>query len=149
MNKVCQLLDFDADVLLFNKDTYIVSRFKELISQIFIDKFNTTLDNANVTVSGTFHKLCINEDIFQSEDITWQSSSKGINCQVFKVGSTNWQSGKLIIKVSTEIISPCVQHKFVKENGKLNIIVLLEFYPDNYNEPESPLDDLRKMIQPT
>jgi 1,2-phenylacetyl-CoA epoxidase catalytic subunit len=85
MNKVCQLLNFDADVLLFNQDTYIVSRFKELISQSFIDKFNTTLDNANVTVSGTFHKLCINKGIFQSEDITWQSSSKGINCQVFKV----------------------------------------------------------------
>ncbi|MBD2510846.1 hypothetical protein IQ274_16380 [Nostoc sp. LEGE 12447] len=149
MNKTYQLLDFDADVLLFNKDTYIVSRFKELISQNFIEKFNTTLDNANSTISGSFHKLCINEDSFQSEDITWQSSSKGINCRVFKVGSTDWQSGKLIIKVSTEIISPCIQHKFGKENGKLNITVVLEFYPDNPNKTESPLDDLRKMIQAT
>lgn len=145
MNKICQLLDFDADVLLFNKDTYIVSRLKELISQNFRQKFGTKLDNTNVTVSGTFQKLCINEVYFQAEDITWQSSSEGINCQVFKVGSTDWQTGKLRIKVSTEIISPLTS----KEGIKLNITVVLEFYPNNPNEPESPLDDLRKMIQAT
>ncbi|MBD2677093.1 hypothetical protein H6H03_05100 [Nostoc paludosum FACHB-159] len=33
-----------------------------------------------------------------------------------------------------------------KERDKLNFNVVLEFYPD---EPKSPLDDLRKMIQPT
>ncbi|WP_298919614.1 KGK domain-containing protein [uncultured Nostoc sp.] len=32
---------------------------------------------------------------------------------------------------------------------KLNITVVLEFYPDNASEPESPLDDIRKMIQAT
>ncbi|MBN3893888.1 MAG: hypothetical protein HWQ41_00845 [Nostoc sp. NOS(2021)] len=147
MNKICQLLDFDADVLLFNKDTYIVSRFKELISQNFIHKFRTKLhdNHGDFSVSGIFHKLCINEVNFQVEDITWQSSTEGINCQVFRVGSTGWQSGKLRIKASTEIISPFMQ----REAGKLNITVVLEFYPDNPNESESPLDDLRKIIQAT
>jgi hypothetical protein len=147
MNKICQLLDFDADVLLFNKDTYIVSRFKELISQNFSQKFRTKLHehHGDVSVSGIFHKLCINEVNFQAEDITWQSSTEGINCQVFKVGSTGWQSGKLRIKASTEIISPLMH----KQDAKLNITVVLEFYPDNPNESESPLDDLRKMIQAT
>ncbi|MBC6433885.1 hypothetical protein FM036_25865 [Nostoc sp. HG1] len=146
MNKICQLLDFDADVLLFNKDTYIVSKFKELISENFRQKFDRT-------VSGIFHKLCINEVNFQVEDITWQSSTVGINCQAFRVGSTGWQAGKLRIKVSTEIISPGIQEipalKIYRQDAKLNITVVLEFYPDNPSEPESPLDDLRKMIQAT
>lgn len=77
MNKICQLLDFDADVLLFNKDTYIVSRFKELISQNFRQKFFTKLEHSNITVSESFQKLCINEVNFKAEDITWQSSSEG------------------------------------------------------------------------
>ncbi|MEH1793077.1 KGK domain-containing protein [Nostoc sp.] len=145
MNKICQLLDFDADVLLFNKETYIVSRFKELISENFRQKFAAKIDNTNVTVSGSFNKLSINQVNFEAEDITWQSSSEGINCQVFKVGSTDWQAGKLRVKVSTEIISPLT----VREGIKLNITVGLEFYPDNPNESESPLDDLRKMIQGT
>ncbi|MEH2074132.1 MAG: KGK domain-containing protein [Nostoc sp.] len=145
MNKICQILDFDADVLLFNKDTYIVSRFKELISQNFRQKFFTKLEHSNVTVSESFQKLCINEVNFKAEDITWQSSSEGISCQVLKVASTNWQAGKLRIKVSTEIIYPLTS----KEGVKLNITVVLEFYPDNPSEPESPLDDIRKMIQAT
>ncbi|WP_442939679.1 KGK domain-containing protein [Nostoc sp.] len=29
------------------------------------------------------------------------------------------------------------------------MLQMLEFYPDNPNEPESPLDDIRKMIQAT
>ncbi|MHC5596993.1 MAG: KGK domain-containing protein [Nostoc sp.] len=145
MNKICQLLDFDADVLLFNKDTYIVSRFKELISQNFRQKFSTKLDSTSLTVSGSFQKLCINEVNFEAEDITWQSSSEGINCQVFKVGSTDWQAGKLRIKVSTEILTTLNHTK----DRQLKITVVLEFYPDNPNESESPLDDLRKMIQAT
>ncbi|WP_414518773.1 KGK domain-containing protein [Nostoc sp. PCC 9305] len=145
MNKICQLLDFGADVLLFNQDTYIVSRFKELISENFRQKFYKKIDNTNTTVSGIFQNLCINEVNFQAEDITWQSSHEGINCKLLKVGSTNWQAGKLRIKVSTEIISPLTY----KESIKLNIIVVLEFYPNNPNEPESPLDDIRKMIQAT
>ncbi|MEH1937585.1 MAG: KGK domain-containing protein [Nostoc sp.] len=150
MNKICQLLDFDADVLLFNKDTYMVSRFKELISENSRQKFSTKLDNANVTVSGMFSQLCINEVNFKAENITWKSSTEGINCQVFKVGSSGWQSGKLRIKVSTEIITPLTTTpSIVREGGKLNITVVLEFYPDNPNESESPLDDLRKIIQAT
>ncbi|AVH67847.1 KGK domain-containing protein [Nostoc sp. 'Peltigera membranacea cyanobiont' N6] len=147
MNKICQLLDFDADVLLFNKDTYIVSRFKELISENFRQKFCTRLTehHADFSVSGLFNKLCINEVNFKVEDITWQSCSEGINCQVFRVGSTGWQVGKLRIKVSTEIISPLAQ----REGANMKITVVLEFYPENSNEPESPLDDLRQMIQAT
>lgn len=70
MNKICQPLDFDADVLLFRKDTYTVSRFKELISENFREKFRTWLDNTQVTVSQSLQKLCINEVYFQAEDIT-------------------------------------------------------------------------------
>lgn len=35
------------------------------------------------------------------------------------------------------------------QNRQLKITVVLEFYPDNPNESESPLDNLRQMIQAT
>ena len=49
---------------------------------------------------------------------------EGVNCEVLRIASKGWQKGKLRIKVS------------------------LEFYPDEpeISEPESPLDDLRQMI---
>ena len=48
----------------------------------------------------------------------------GLNGELLKIGAKGWQKGKLRIKVS------------------------LEFYPDEpeISEPESPLDDLRQMI---
>ncbi|MDF5706084.1 MAG: KGK domain-containing protein [Nostoc sp. S4] len=143
MNKIYQLLDCNTDVLLFNQDTYIVSRFKQLITENFKRKFFTELkENSNSSVSIIFKKLCINEVEFPVADITWQSSKEGIKCSVFRVGSTGWQQGKINIKVSTEII-PALNYK---EHDQINITVVLEFYPD---EPESPLDDIRKMIQVT
>ena len=49
---------------------------------------------------------------------------KGLDGEILKIGAKGWQKGKLRIKVS------------------------LEFYPDEpeISEPESPLDDLRQMI---
>ncbi len=49
---------------------------------------------------------------------------EGVDCEVLRIASKGWQKGKLRIKVS------------------------LEFYPDEpeISEPESPLDDLRQMI---
>lgn len=147
MNNICQLLDFDADVLLFNKDTYIVSRFKELIHESFNQKFRIRLSehHNDFSVSGVLNNLSINEVNFPAEDILWQSSIEGINCQVLRVGSTGWQTGKLRIKVSSQIISPN-KHR---ESGNFNINVFLEFYPDEPLEQESPLDDIRKMMQVT
>jgi hypothetical protein len=49
---------------------------------------------------------------------------EGVNCEVLRIASKGWQKGKLRIKVS------------------------LEFYPDEpeISQIESPLDDLRQMI---
>jgi hypothetical protein len=51
---------------------------------------------------------------------------EGVDCEVLRIASKGWQKGKLRIKVS------------------------LEFHPDEpaISEPESPLDDLRQMINP-
>ncbi|QSJ17909.1 hypothetical protein JYQ62_03340 [Nostoc sp. UHCC 0702] len=147
MNNKSQLLDCDTDVLLFDKDTYIVGRFKELITEQFRQKFCTPLreHHPDYSVSGILCKLCINEVKFKAEDIIWQSSMEDIHCQVFRVGSTGWQAGKIRIKVSTEIINPSNS----KHSGNLNIKVILEFCPDEPTEAESPLDDIRKMMQTT
>jgi hypothetical protein len=49
---------------------------------------------------------------------------EGVDGEVLRIGSNGWQKGKLRIKVS------------------------IEFYPDEpeISQPESPLDDLRQMI---
>lgn len=55
---------------------------------------------------------------------TQELLSDGLDCEILKIGAKGWQSGKLKIKVT------------------------LEFIPDepNITEPESPLDDIRRMI---
>ncbi len=55
---------------------------------------------------------------------TQELLDSGLDCEILKVGSKGWQPGKLKIKIT------------------------LEFIPDEPEiiKPESPLDDLRRMI---
>ncbi len=142
MNKTFQPLDFDTDVLLFTQDTYTVSKLKELIHENFMQKFYKKINDSHLVVIEIFQSVSINQALFKLEDIKWKSSVEGITCQILRVGSSGWQSGKLRIKISTEII-PRKNHK---ENDKTKINVVLEFCPDELDQPESPLDDIRQMI---
>ena len=121
MNKTFQPLDSDTDVFLFTQDTYTVSKLKELIHGNFLHKFYTRVDNSHLLVIEIFQSVSINQALFKLEDITWKSSVEGITCQILRVGSSGWQSGKLRIKISTEII-PRKNHK---ENDKPKINVVL------------------------
>ena len=57
------------------------------------------------------------------------------DCQILKIGGKGWQKGKLKINVC---ISP---------QGRNLDKVCLEFCPDEQIEPESPLDDIRKLVE--
>ncbi len=142
MNKIFQPLDSDIDVLLFTQDTYTVSKLKELIHEDFCQKFSTKANDSNWVVTDIFKSVSINQALFQGEDITLKSSLEGITCQILRVGSSGWQSGKLRIKIYTEII----HKKNYWEDDKPKINVVLEFCPDELDQPESPLDDIRQMI---
>lgn len=65
---------------------------------------------------------------------------EGADVEVLKYGSQGWKKGKLRIKVSLEF---CPDEPKVEE-------VAAPQEAESVNEPESPLDDIRRMIdEPT
>jgi hypothetical protein len=68
-------------------------------------------------------------EVLNSYKLHFNTSQKdwlgdGIDCEILKIGAKGWQKGKIKIRVS------------------------VEFYPGEpeITEPESPLDDIRRMI---
>ncbi len=58
---------------------------------------------------------------------------EGVDCEILQVGAKSWQKGKIRIKVTIEF---CPDEPEVEETAPSNEIP----------QPESPLDDLRQMI---
>jgi hypothetical protein len=135
MHNTFEPLNGDDDVILLDKDTFTVSRFKELATKEIANKFNTKTNNNQYVFTSDFFTVSIgNETQVQLNDIQWRNLS--IDCQILKVGSKGWQKGKLRIKVDTKLLSWSHDNK---------IQVCLEFCPDEPTVPESPLDDLRQL----
>ena len=61
---------------------------------------------------------------------TWKWFDKGLDCEILKVGAKGWQKGKFRIKVTLE---------FIPDEPEI------EQTPE-INQPESPLDDIRRKI---
>lgn len=59
---------------------------------------------------------------------------KGIDCEILTIGSQSWKKGKVKIKISLEFY---VEEEDVQITNSNN---------SQITEPESPLDDLRRMI---
>jgi len=136
-NRTFQLVDGNDDVLLFDKDTSTVARFKELLSADFRTRMEVYCNIQNppthISAGGRTYELLRN---LKAGSITVPSSELKFNstldCQFLKIGSKGWQKGKLRIQISYNY------------NGK-PIEVHLEFSPDEPPQPESPLDDLRQL----
>ncbi|BAY88217.1 hypothetical protein NIES3275_01920 [Microchaete diplosiphon NIES-3275] len=150
MINMFQVLDNDTDVVLFEKDTYTVGRLKELIHNNFGEKLHTQLSNGHQKVASIIQSVSVSEAVFKVEDITWKSSSEGIRCQILRVGSRGWEIGRIRIITSTGITTDnhIGAHK-ISSYTTVKIQVTIEFCPDEPLEPESPLDDIRKMMQAT
>ncbi|MEA5569609.1 KGK domain-containing protein [Calothrix sp. UHCC 0171] len=129
------------DVLLFLKDTYTVDRFKQLLLENIRSKFKTEIYKSYY-VKDIFKGISINGTFLKCGNMLWNSSANGIDCQLLKIGSKGWQSGRLTVSYSIEIIPP----KSHKEHDKLSIDLALDFCANDAKELESPLDDLREII---
>ncbi len=138
MNNAFTPLEADNDVLLLNKDTFTVSRFKELLWIAIHNKLSFTLDNGRTKLFTTaFCTLPIAGEIqILFNNFQWYNSP--IDCQLLKIGSQGWQKGKLRIQIDTTILL-----SYKNESNKVGICI--EFCPDKPTEPESPLDDLRQL----
>jgi hypothetical protein len=137
MSELFTPLNSDNDVLMLNKDTFTVGRFKELVAEEIKKKFL----NTQITQNGRV-------DVLYSQDLWTISIGKesnlglkniqfrevSLNCELLKLGSQGWQKGKLKTEICLEI-------------SQIKIEVRLEFSSDEPTVPESPLDDLRQLSE--
>ncbi len=130
-------LDCDDDVVLFEKDTFKVSRLKELTRREVIKKFEKLMSRCKHNTRGQFmtdffQKIVIGEESLNFNYIKFETIR---DCQILQVNNKGWQKGKLNIEIC---ISPDVN-----KPDKVN----LKFFPEQPIESESPLDDIREMVQ--
>ncbi len=157
----------DNDILLFDRNTFTVDKFKEILLNIlkekmFVDTYKFEFVPGHRQMVETRQKLtiCLLEPINSQYDIenkailkVNQSSvntvSEEIDCKLLKLGAASWKSGKLRFKA-------IANYNNLSE-PQLTIEIELEFCPD---EPEpletsleqtetsdSCLDELRQKLK--
>jgi hypothetical protein len=123
----------DDDVFAFGDDAFKVSKFKKVINKAFGNdlgyQFHNLLINLGIKIDGSrLAPKGVNEPYAR-----WFGD--GIDCEILKLGAKGWKKGKVRINVSVEF--------YVEEQEDSQTLGsdALEISP-----PESPLDDLRQMI---
>lgn len=124
----------DDDVLSFGEDTYKVGKFKKAINGAFGNNLGYQLNEQ----LRSYHGIKIDGSILTPQWVDEPYArwfGDGIDCEILNLGSTSWKKGKVRIKVSVEF--------YVEEQEDSQTIGsdALEISP-----PESPLDDLRQMM---
>lgn len=115
----------NGDVLDFGDNTYKVAKFKQAIHTSSNSSLECTL---NQELSRQQVK------IKQSQDANLNWFQKGIDCEILTLGSLSWKKGKVKMKISVEFY---IEAEDVQITNSKNSEIA---------EPESPLDDLRRMI---
>jgi KGK domain len=130
-----ETLDDDNDVVLLGQNTFTVGRFKQLVSLKFGEIFNkyyVVTESYHKPISSLMSDLQINEETrIPGGDINWNSPQEGIDCQILKIGSKGWQTGKVQIEVNKNI-----------KSGKTQTSI--KFCADEPPKQKSPLDDIRQ-----
>jgi hypothetical protein len=131
-------LDCNDDVVLLEKDTFKISRLKELAIQKIVYKLNFCSYDLNTKQSGNhlyyfFSSIPIAEESILFNEVQFVSIK---DCQLLKLSGKGWQKGKIKIQIC-----------WLAPLGDKKIEINLEFCPDEPIASESPLDDIRKMVQ--
>lgn len=124
----------DDDVLSFGEDTLKVGKFKKAIKGVFGNDLGSQFYHR----LKSFHGIKIDSSILNPEGVhepyaRWFGD--GIDCEILTLGSKSWKKGKVRIKVSVEF------YVEEQEDSQTLGIDALEI-----SLPESPLDDLRQMM---
>ena len=132
-------LDCDTDILMVGKDTFTVERLKELLVVKIQNKLNhRIIENQNINMLLCLHSIpvkVIDQYVeFPLNDVQLIFPYQGREAQLLKLGSSQWQTGKLRILA---LVQTSCRNQEVRE-------VELEFCYDEPLEPESPLDDIRQ-----
>lgn len=117
------------DVISFKDTMFKLSKLRERVSIVFSKyqlgkQISHSLDSKNPLTDFVLEARRDNGDI---SHIYQKWFAEGIDCEMLKIGTKSWQKGKV----------------------KINLQVSLEFCPDEpeNQQPESPLDDLRLIIE--
>lgn len=143
MNNKFKLLECnDDDVVLFNGNLVKFAKLKSDLENEFRQKVNklyANQDQGTGTVEVIFY---LTNTSFGKCDLTINLSSpkEGKECEILRLGAKSWQRGRLRTQAFIEFFPHTIE--------KAKIQFILEFSPDEpeITEPESPLDDLRRMI---
>jgi hypothetical protein len=124
----------EDDVLSFGENTYKVGKFKKAINGAFGNNLGHQLNGQ----LGSYQGIKIDDSILAPKGVNEPYArwfGDGIDCEILNLGSKSWKKGKVRIKVSVEF--------YVEEQEDSQTLGsdALEISP-----PESPLDDLRQMI---
>ncbi|WP_041233692.1 KGK domain-containing protein [Cylindrospermum stagnale] len=117
------------EVLSIKDKVFKISKIQETIKTIFcgnlanalyeqLTSYGVDIDPGGNVIGNKFYRY--NSKFFK----------EGIECEILKFNSEGWQKGKFRIKVSIEF---CPDEPEIEETTEIK-------------EPESPLDDLRRMI---
>ncbi|ARV61633.1 KGK family protein [Nostocales cyanobacterium HT-58-2] len=136
MNEKFIPLECDDDVILLDKDSFKVSRLKELIEEEIRNKlqqhiYEYTSLYPGVSMLEFLSKLSIGQKKINLREIQHNYVTE---CQLLKVGGYSWQKGKLKIQICTSSVTPY--------HNKL----YLEFCPDEPTEQDFLLDEICKII---
>ncbi|MBD2003172.1 MULTISPECIES: KGK domain-containing protein [Cyanophyceae] len=121
------------DVIDFNEDD--VFSFPELFK---VGKVRKAVNEASHTdsvvealiYSLSFKQVSINKiDNLQPHNILF---NKGIDCEILRIGAKGWKKGRLRLKLQVSV-EFCPDEPDAEETGEIS-------------QPDSPLDDLRKII---
>lgn len=141
-------LNCDDDVLSFFDQTFKLADFKKRVIQEYNNKINQYSHNEHLGLFG----FSVQSVPIQASNIKWQSTI--INCEILRLGCKSWQSGKLRIEIALESVdmtsvSSHGRHTRRQITKKIEIQeICLEFCPNELeiNSPESPLDDIRQIV---
>ncbi|HLO86711.1 MAG TPA: KGK domain-containing protein [Nostocaceae cyanobacterium] len=114
----------DDDVVEFEGKMYRIGQIRKALHKSsessLAFKLQQNLEDENISINDS------GENIFTT----------GVECQILNLGSTTWKKGNFKFKISIEFyVEP-------EEDTKSNSSENVTFSP----EPESPLDDLRRML---
>ncbi|MBW4568122.1 MAG: hypothetical protein KME31_08885 [Tolypothrix carrinoi HA7290-LM1] len=143
MNNKFKLLECnDDDVVSFNGNLVKFAKLKSDLENEFKKKVNHLYgkeDQRAGTVQRIYSLIYLS---FGQCDLTINLSSpkEGKECEILRLGAKSWQKGKLRTQAFIEF--------FPNTTEKAKIQFILEFSPDEpeITQPESPLDDIRRMI---
>lgn len=118
------------DVLAFGDTTFKVGKFQEALNKSFGNSVGSKL-TSELSCQG----VKLDDETFSSSKWGYDPYSRwfdqGVDCEILNLGAKKWKKGKVKIKISIEF--------YVAEEADSK-------NEPEISEPESPLDDLRQML---